>query len=355
MSLKASVGKLFAKFIVSKTKKESANAIALQEQCFINLVGKGKYTQFGKDHNFSQIKNYTDFKNLVPIADYEKLKGYINRMCEGEENVLWPGKPIYLSKTSGTTSGTKYIPITKDSVQHHMNAARNALLHYIDCTGNNSFIDGKMIFLSGSPELTKTNGIHTGRLSGIVNHHIPNYLQKNKLPSYETNCIDDWEQKLDAIVDETLHEDMTLISGIPPWVQMYFDKLSDKENKKVKDIFPNFSLFVHGGVNFEPYREKLEQSIGKKIDSIETYPASEGFIAYQDQHPSQGLLLNVNAGIFYEFIKVEDFHSDNPERYALKQVDTGVNYALIMTTNAGLWAYNIGDTVEFVSTNPYRL
>ena len=212
-----------------------------------------------------------------------------------------------------------------------------------------------MIFLSGSPELAKTNGIQTGRLSGIVNHHIPKYLQKNKLPSYKTNCIDDWEKKLDAIVEETVNEDMTLISGIPPWVQMYFDKLSEKENKKIKDIFPNFSLFVHGGVNFEPYREKLEQSIGKRIDCIETYPASEGFIAYQDQHPSQGLLLNINAGIFYEFIKVEDFHSDNPERIALKYVETEVNYALVMTTNAGLWAYNIGDTVEFVSTNPYRL
>ncbi|NNC85350.1 MAG: GH3 auxin-responsive promoter family protein [Bacteroidia bacterium] len=355
MSLKAIAGKLFANIVVKKTQKEALSAIGLQQNCFNELVEKGKQTSFGKDHQFSQIKNYTDFKNLVPIADYEKLKPYMDRVCSGEENVVWPGKPVYLSKTSGTTSGTKYIPITKDSVQHHMTAARNALLHYVHYSGNKSFIDGKMIFLSGSPELTKTNGIHTGRLSGIVNHHIPNYLQKNKLPSYSTNCIEDWEEKLDAIVSETEKEDMRLISGIPPWVQMYFDKLSEKENKKIKDIFPNFSLFVHGGVNFEPYKEKLEQSIGKRIDSIETYPASEGFIAYQDQHPSKGLLLNANAGIFYEFIKVEDFHSENPERIMLKDVQVGVNYALIISTNAGLWAYNIGDTVEFISTNPYRL
>lgn len=355
MSLKSITGKLFADIIVKKTQAQSRKAVALQEKWFLNLVERGKQTQFGKDHHFSQIRSYTDFKNLVPIADYEKLKPYLDRVCSGVENVVWPGKPIYLSKTSGTTSGTKYIPITIDSVQHHMDAARNALLHYIHYSGNHSFVDGKMIFLSGSPELAKTNGIQTGRLSGIVNHHIPKYLQKNKLPSFKTNCIEDWEEKLDAIVEETIHENMTLISGIPPWVQMYFDKLSSKENKNIKDIFPNFSLFVHGGVNFEPYREKLEQSIGKKIDSIETYPASEGFIAYQDQHPSQGLLLNVNAGIFYEFIKVEDYHSDNPERIWLKDVQPGINYALIMTTNAGLWSYNIGDTVEFLSINPYRL
>jgi hypothetical protein len=268
---------------------------------------------------------------------------------------LWKGKPIYLAKTSGTTSGVKYIPITKDSISNHIMTARNALLCYMAESGNTKFADGKMIFLSGSPELERIGGIPTGRLSGIVNHHVPNYLRSNQLPTYETNCIEDWETKLDKIVDETFNQNMTLISGIPPWMQMYFDRLTNNGSKKIKDIFPNFSLMVHGGVNFEPYKAKLFDSIGKKIDSIETFPASEGFIAFQDSQNADGLLLNTNSGIFFEFVPVAEIFNENPTRLTLGEVKVGENYALIINSNAGLWGYNIGDTVKFVSTDPYRL
>jgi hypothetical protein len=277
-------------------------------------------------------------------------------VVKGEENVLWPGKPAYLAKTSGTTSGVKYIPISKESMPEHIKAARNALLSYIHETGKADFVDGKMIFLQGSPVLDIKNGISTGRLSGIVAHHVPAYLQKNRLPGYEVNCMDDWEQKVDAIVAETRHEDMRLISGIPPWCQMYFDRLSEVSGgKKIKEIFPNFKLYVHGGVNFEPYRARMEESIGFAIDAIETYPASEGFIAFQDSQREKGLLLMVDSGIFYEFIPADEFFNEEPTRLSLKDIELEKNYALILNTSAGLWGYSLGDTVKFVSKDPYKI
>lgn len=330
-------------------------AVEDQDSILTDLVKTGRKTDFGADHKFDAIQSYTDYKQAVPVRDYEQFKPYINRIKEGKHNVLWKGIPIYLAKTSGTTSGIKYIPITKESVSNHIDTARNALLNYMSETGNSSFADGKMIFLSGSPELERVGGIPTGRLSGIVNHHIPRYLRTNQLPSYETNCIEDWETKLDKIVTETINQDMTLISGIPPWVQMYFDQIMARSGKLIKDVFKNLDVLVYGGVNFEPYRAKLLGSIGKPIHTLETFPASEGFFAFQDSQTEEGLLLNTNSGIFYEFIPANEIFNENPTRLSLKEVEVGVNYALVINSNAGLWAYNIGDTVKFVSTNPYRL
>jgi phenylacetate-coenzyme A ligase PaaK-like adenylate-forming protein len=356
MGLKSLLARPFAAYIANRVKHDAQNAIEQQQMWFKKLLQQASNTAFGRAHQFSEIHNYDDFKKNVPIRDYELLKNYIQRAIDGESDVLWPGKPLYWSKTSGTTSGVKYIPITKDSIGYHINSARNALLCYIAETRNASFVDGKLIFLSGSPKLENKNGILTGRLSGIVNHHVPHYLRKNQMPSYATNCIEDWEQKVDAIVNETLREDMTLISGIPPWVQMYFDKLSEAAGGiPVKDIFPNFSVFVYGGVNYEPYRAKIEASIGKKIDTIETYPTSEGFIAYQDSQKSNGLLLLTNNGIFYEFIPADEFYNDNPTRISLADVELNKNYAIILNTNAGLFGYNIGDTIKFISKDPYRI
>ena len=356
MGIKALLSKPFARFIAKRIKRWSANPIATQEKVFKKLIAGAKETAFGKEHHFESIHSYEDFKKNIPIREYEALKPYIERATKGEANVLWKGKPIYFCKTSGTTSGTKYIPITKESIANHIDSARNAILMYIAETGNTAFIDGKMIFLSGSPVLNKIGGIHLGRLSGIVNHHVPAYLRKNQLPSYETNCIEDWEQKVASIADETLKEDMRLISGIPSWVQMYYDCLLQKTGKKnILDIFPNFSLFIYGGVSYEPYRKKFEKTIGKKIDSIELYPASEGFIAFQDSQKEEGLLLILDAGIFYEFIPADEFFNEEPTRLSLKDVQLGVNYVIILNTNAGMWGYNIGDTVKFVSTKPYRL
>jgi hypothetical protein len=356
MGLKAALSKVFAALVNRELNHLRKNALGLQRQTFSDLVYQAKNTVFGKEHGFGQINNYEDFKRNVPVHDYEDLRPYIDRVVAGEENVLWPGKPKYLAKTSGTTSGVKYIPISKESMPQHIKAARNALLSYIHETGNADFVDGKLIFLQGSPVLAEKNGVSVGRLSGIVAHHVPAYLQKNRLPGYEINCIEDWEQKVDAIVNETYNQDMRLISGIPPWCQMYFDRLSAKAGgKKIKDIFPNFKLYVHGGVNYEPYRARMEESIGFNIDSIETYPASEGFIAFQDSQKEKGLLLLVDSGIFYEFIPSEEYFNANPTRINIKDVELNKNYALIMNTSAGLWGYSLGDTIKFTSKDPYKI
>ena len=355
MGVKAWLSKPLAAYVHKQHQSWIQNPVEAQKAVFEKIIREAQHTAFGREHHFSEIRTHADFVKAVPVRDYEGLSRFFNRVKEGEKDILWPGKPIYLAKTSGTTSGTKYIPITKDSIPNHINGAKDALLSYIHETGNSRFLDGKMIFLSGSPVLEEVGGIKTGRLSGIVNHHIPGYLRTNQLPSYETNCIEDWETKLDQIIEETIDENMTLISGIPPWVQMYFDKLMRQTGKQIRDIFPNFSLFVYGGVNFEPYRKKLFESIGREVDSIETFPASEGFFAFQNEQHDRGLLLLLNAGIFFEFIPTEEYFDENPTRLTIGQVEPDVNYALVVSSNAGLWAYSIGDTVKFTSVMPYKV
>lgn len=355
MSIKSLGAKIFASIIHKKTQKWANNPVETQQKVFQSLIRMAQDTAFGKDHQFQAIKTHADFVKHVPVRDYEGLKNYVDRVVAGEENVLWKGKPIYFAKTSGTTSGAKYIPLTRESMPYHIEAARNAILAYVHETGLAKFVDGKMIFLQGSPILDEKNGIKLGRLSGIVAHYVPAYLQKNRLPSNDTNCIEDWETKVDAIVEETFSEDMSVISGIPSWVQMYFERLEAKAKKPVGELFRNFNLFIYGGVNFEPYRAKFEQLIGRRVPSIELFPASEGFFAYQDSQKEKGLLLLLNSGIFYEFIKAEDFFTANPKRHTIGEVALGVNYVLIISTNAGLWGYNIGDTVQFVSLSPYRV
>jgi GH3 auxin-responsive promoter len=355
MSIKSIAAKIFAKSIFKQTQKWASNPVETQQKVFNDLIRQAKETQFGKDHNFNAIQTFEDFAKQVPIRDYEELKPYIDRVVKGEENILWKGKPLYFAKTSGTTSGAKYIPLTAASMPFHIQAARNAILNYIHETGNADFVDGKMIFLQGSPILEEKNGIKLGRLSGIVAHFVPKYLQKNRMPSWETNCIEDWETKVDAIVEETFKEDMAVISGIPSWVQMYFEKLQQKAQKPVGELFKNFNLFIYGGVNYEPYRAKFENLIGRKVDSIELFPASEGFFAYQDSQKDKGMLLLLNSGIFYEFVKADEFFTENPKRYTIGEVELNINYVLIISTNAGLWAYNIGDTIQFTSLKPYRV
>ena len=355
MKIKSFLAKPFASYIYKRIQKNMATAVSDQEAILKELLKTGSKTTFGSDHKLHEVKTYDEFKQAVPLRDYEQYKPYIEQIKQGKHNILWKGKPIYFAKTSGTTSGVKYIPISKESIPNHINTARNALLCYMAETGNTGFADGKLIFLSGSPELERIGDIPTGRLSGIVNHHVPSYLRSNQLPSYETNCIEDWETKLDKIVQETINQNMTLISGIPPWMQMYFDRLMQVSGKKIKDLFPSLSVLVHGGVNFEPYRAKLFESIGRKIDTIETFPASEGFFAFQDTQDEDGLLLNTNSGIFFEFVPANEIFSESPTRLSLRDVKEGENYALIINNNAGLWSYNIGDTIRFVSLDPFRL
>ncbi|MFT5672914.1 MAG: phenylacetate-coenzyme A ligase PaaK-like adenylate-forming protein [Polaribacter sp.] len=355
MSIKSFFAIPFAKIATKKVYKWANKPHKTQEKVFKNLIAKGRKTTFGKDHNFAEIATYEDFKKQVKVTDYEGLRKYADRVVAGESDVLWPGKPLYFAKTSGTTSGAKYIPITKDSMPTHITAAKNAMLFYIIEKKDASFVNGKMIFLQGSPVLEDKNGVKLGRLSGIAAHYVPNYLLKNRLPSWKTNCIEDWDTKVNAVVEETVHEDMSVISGIPSWVQMYFEKLIEKTGKPISEIFPNFNFFIYGGVNFEPYKNKFESLIGKKIDYIELYPASEGFIAYQDSQTEKGMLLQLDSGIFYEFIPALEFYDENPTRISLKEVKIDVNYVIILNTTAGLWGYNIGDTVEFTSTKPYRI
>lgn len=356
MSWKSTLLRPIARFIARGVKKKAARAVEEQQAIFGELIARAKHTRFGKDHGFEQISSHEDFKQRVPIRDYEAGRTYFEAVKQGESDVLWPGRPAYFAKTSGTTSGAKYIPITKDSLPNHFDSARNALFCYVAETGHASWIDGKQIFLSGSPEMGNTNGIPTGRLSGISNHLVPAWLKGSQMPSYPTNCIEDWEEKVERIVDETIGADLRLISGIPPWVQMYYERLLARADKEtVMDVLPNFEIFVYGGVNFEPYRASLERLVGKRLPSVEVYPASEGFIAYQDSQQHPGLLLNTSSGIFFEFIPANEVFDEKPTRLSVGEVELGINYAIILNTNAGLWGYNIGDTVEFVSLDPYRI
>lgn len=356
MSLKSLLARMYAVKVVRSTRRWSSNPVETQLTWMRKLIATARNTQFGRDHNFSEITDYEDFKKNIPIRDYEGLRQYIDLIKAGRRDVLWPGKPLYFAKTSGTTSGTKYIPISRQSIKYHISGARNLLLHYIYHSGKADFVDGKMIFLQGSPILTDISGIKTGRLSGIVANHVPSYLQSNRLPSWKTNCIEDWEEKVHNIVRETAREDMRLISGIPPWIQMYFEKLLIYTGKStIAELFPNFSLLVVGGVAFEPYKKIFEKLIGKPVDILELYPASEGFLAYQDLPHSNDLLLLLDAGIFFEFIPADKYFESDAPRFHIGEVTTGVNYVVILNSNAGLWGYNLGDTIEFVSTNPYRI
>ncbi len=355
MSLKAFAAKIFARRVAKKTAKWVNHPITTQERVFKEIIQKASKTQFGKDHDFETITSHIDFVQNVPIRDYEEIKDYVEKVVDGREDVLWPGKPVYFAKTSGTTSGAKYIPITKESIKNQVEASRNAILNYIYETGNSDFVNGRWIFLQGSPELQEKNGIKLGRLSGISAHYVPNYLQKNRLPSWETNCIDDWETKVNAIVEETVNENMTVIAGIPSWVQMYFEKLHEKTNQEIGSLFPNFQLFIYGGLNYEPYRAKFENLMGRKVDSIELFPASEGFFAYQDSQEEKGMLLLLDSGIFYEFVKADEYFDEGAKRITIKDVEIGINYVMIVSTDAGLWAYNLGDTVQFISVKPYKV
>ena len=356
MTVKEAIAKVLAPFYVWRIRKRSKTPLKTQNKVLEKLIAKAKKTSFGKDHCFEKIKSYQDFVTNTEVKDYEALKPYIERVIAGEKNVLWPGKPSYFAKTSGTTSGAKYIPITRESMPTHTKGSRDAIFHYIHETGKTEFLNKKVIFLQGSPVLEETSGIKTGRLSGIIAHVTPSYLKANIMPSWKTNCIEDWEEKVNEISKETIKEDMAVIGGIPPWVQMYFETLKEKGNKNlISEIFPNFNLLIYGGVNFEPYKKTFQKLIGKKVDSIEYYPASEGFFAYQNSQKSKGLLLRLNSGIYYEFIELKEIEKNNPTRHNVGSVRKGVNYVLVISTTAGLWAYNTGDTVAFVSLFPHKI
>ena len=349
------IAKSFASYIISKNQFWIKNPIQAQSKTFEYLINNGQKTLFGQQYFLKEIRSYEEFKQSIPVSDYEKFKIYIDRIIKGESDVIWPGKPIYFSKTSGTTSGIKNIPIFRNAIKTHINSARDSILQYILNSGDTNFIKGKQMFIQGSPVLKTKKGIKVGRLSGIVAHHVPFYLRSSRMPSWDVNCIDDWEEKINAIVEETINQNMTLISGIPPWVKMYFQKIIEKSGQKVANVFKNFSLFIYGGVSFKPYKKIFDELIGRNVNSIELYPASEGFFAYQDQLDNDSMLLLLNNHIFYEFIETHDLLVGNNNYIPLSDVKVGKNYALIISTSSGLWRYNIGDTIRFTELNPYRI
>ncbi|GAB4405818.1 MAG: GH3 auxin-responsive promoter family protein [Bacteroidia bacterium] len=356
MGIKTTIGLWWARQRAAQIRRQMPRALDLQAQTFASLIRQGRRTAFGQAHDFAQIRSYADFRQRVPVRDYEAARAWFDRIYHGEADVSWPGKPLYLAKTSGTTSGTKHIPITRASIRKQVLGARDALMCYMAATGHADFLDGKMMFLSGSPEIEpNAHGVPTGRLSGIVNHFVPAYLQTNRVPTYQTNTIADWEEKVRSIVREVHDQDLRLISGIPPWVQMLFEELAQQTGKTPLEAWPRLQVFVQGGVDFSPYKPIFGQYLGDRVDTIEVFPASEGFFALQNDPRDEGLLLMPDYGIFFEFIPLEAYGQPDAPRLTLGEVELGRQYALIVSTNAGLWAYDIGDTVKFTSVDPWKI
>lgn len=355
--VKALAARVWAAQVARAYEWKVGREATLQKQTLARLLEKGRRTAFGRDHRLPEVRSYEEFRQAVPVYSYEELwDRYLSRAWEGETSVLWPGRPVYFAKTSGTTAGAKFLPLTRDSVPMHIRAARDMLLLYVARKGNADFVWGRWLFLSGSPALEKNPAdILYGRLSGIVHHWVPAYLTRNRLPSWEVNSMEDWPRKVDAILDEARELDLRLLSGIPPWVEGLLERLEDRWHQKATRMWPHLQLYVHGGVDFRLYEDRLRAFL-PGVDFIETFPASEGFFAFQDtDDPQVGLRLIVDGGIFYEFVPLERADDPSPPRLPLWEVEAGRPYALLLTTNAGLWGYAIGDVVTFTSLRPYRL
>jgi hypothetical protein len=346
----------FADLRLKRHLFSAADPATAQRKCFDHLIRCGKKTVFGREHGFDRIKTHADFVREVPIMDYEKLYPYIQRILEGEKDVLWPGRPVALASTSGTSMGPiKYIPVTKASAPAYRKTSRDSVLAYTARTGNAGVLAGKMIFMSQNPERDSVAGIPVAPISGVSMARVPRFFRKNLLPSPRVACIENWDEKMNAILDEAIEQNVTLIGGIPPWLLLFFEHIRQRTGKKVGELFPGLGVLVHGGVNFEPYQSAMEDAIGRPVDFIETYAATEGFIAFQDNVPFPGMLINLMGNLFYEFIPADEMTARNPSRLRLEEVETGQNYGILLTSTAGLWAYDIGDMVTFVSKNPYRL
>lgn len=348
---------LYAKSQYKKMMRWVNNPHKTQNRIFKKLMLTLSKTEFGKEKGIFSKISYKEFCEKISIQDYESLRPYIEKIKEGKKNILWKGLPKYFAKTSGTTSGMKYIPISKESMPTHVGTAKLATLVYIYRYKKPELLWGKILFLQGSPILEETGGIPSGRLSGIVAHYVPKLLQLNKVPTKKTNSISNWENKTQKIAKEIYEKDLRIIGGIPPWIIGFFEKLQEIEGSKknICDIFPNLGLYIYGGLNYKPYEQRILNLIGKKIDTLELFPASEGFYAFQDIQGDGSMLLQLNSGIFYEFIELKLFNTEKQKRLTIAQVKKDVDYVLIISTNAGLWAYNTGDVVRFKSLKPYKL
>jgi len=344
----------YAQWKVKREYKTHLEAICTQEKFLKTWIHKNRKTAFGKDHNFDKIETYRDFTTFVPIRNYEEYLPYIERIKQGDHKVLSTEAPIYLLMTSGTTAGSKYIPISKTGVKHQIEGAMMALCFYAVHKKSAEFMKYKMIFLQGSPELEDTFVIPSGRLSGVVYHHVPKFFRRNKLPSYKINTIPNWQEKIDKIVDETWREDISILGGIPPWCIQYFEKLLQYTgNTQLKNLYPHLEMYIYGGLDFSSYRDLTQRLLGEGIACLQTYPASEGFFAVQDSLVVADMLLLLDQGNYYEFKPFND--PEEAEVAVLKDVKLGVRYELIVTNNSGLYRYAIGDLVEFTTLHPFRI
>ncbi|MFT3979115.1 MAG: GH3 auxin-responsive promoter family protein [Ferruginibacter sp.] len=332
---------------------------AAQREVLQDLVTAAQYTAFGKKYNFTRLFNIRDFKAAVPIHDYDSLKPYINRMMDGEENVLWNTPISWFAKSSGTTSDkSKFIPISEESLQdNHYQANKDVLTNYYNNFPGSELLTGKGLVVGGSHQINKLNeDIQYGDLSAVLMQNSPFWGQWLRTPELSIALLDEWENKIEKLAQATASENVTSVAGVPTWTLILFKRILEIKNASViKEVWPNLELYMHGGVSFVPYREQFEKIIGKPINYLEVYNASEGFFAAQEKPNDNGMTLFTEHGIFYEFMPVEEYGKENPQTIGLNEVQTGKNYALIISTTGGLWRYLVGDTIQFTSLNPYRI
>jgi len=332
----------------------------VQEEWFKKLVQAGKETEYGKKYDFSSIRSYEQFSERIPINSYESLKPYIDRLRKGEQDLLWPSDIKWFAKSSGTTAGkSKYIPVSKHALEEcHFKGGKDMLSIYINNHPESLIFDGHSIGMGGSHNISDVNNeeYYDGDLSAILIENLPFWAQMLRTPNREIALMDEWESKIEKMAWSTMNENVTSLSGVPSWTLLLVKKILDISGKKyIKDVWPNLEAFIHGGVKFDPYRQQFKDLMGPGgINYQETYNASEGFFGIQDRTDSPELLLMLDYGIFYEFIPISEIEKSQPKVIPLGNVEIGINYAMLITTNAGLWRYEIGDTVEFTSINPYR-
>ena len=344
---------------IDKIEEFCKNPIQSQENVFDFLISKGKDTAFGKSHQFSAITNYSNFSKKIPIRTYEEFSVFIDRARDGEQNVLWPGKIKWFAKSSGTTNAkSKYIPITEESLEDcHFKGGKDMLSLY----GNNfpfsDMYNGKGLMLGGTIKNSENGSYKDGDLSAILLDEFPFWVNYHRIPDIETALMSRWEEKLERIAQQSLTANITNLTGVPSWMLILLKRvltISGKDN--ISEVWPNLELYMHGGVNFEPYREQFKTLIpSKKMNYLEGYNASEGFIGIQDKNPSEGLLLMLDYGIFYEFIPMRDYKKGILKAIPLQEVKLNIDYALVISTNGGLWRYLIGDVIRFTSLAPFRI
>jgi len=344
---------------IHNIEKFCINPIKTQKKVFSKLLSKGKNTAFGKEHHFNTITKYSHFKNNIPIRTYEEFSAFIERVRNGEKNVLWPGETKWFSKSSGTTNAqSKFIPITKESLlECHFKGGKDMLSLY----GNNfpfsDMYNGKGLMLGGTIKESEKGNYKDGDLSAILLDEFPFWVNYHRVPDIETALMEDWEGKLERIAQQAVKENITNLTGVPSWMLILLKRvLAISGKKNISEVWPKLELYMHGGVNFEPYREQFKTLIpSEKMNYLEGYNASEGFIGIQDKSPSEGLLLMLDYGIFYEFINMKNFRKGIKETTNLKDVQLNTDYALVISTNGGLWRYLIGDVICFTSTFPFRI